>query len=91
VNPPRAKARDCRQALHRAGAGQAGVATTCFARNNTELTQAKACDYIPFLFVPHLIMASIICRMRREIRATEVAPTHAGKVKCSFIYANLSN
>ena len=26
-----------------------------------------------------------------EIRATEVAPTHEGKVGCSFIYAKLSN
>ena len=29
--------------------------------------------------------------MPPEIRATEVAPTHEGKVKCSSIYANLNN
>jgi len=26
-----------------------------------------------------------------DIRATEVAPTHEGRVGCSFIYAKLSN
>jgi len=26
-----------------------------------------------------------------KIRATEVAPTHKGKLKCSFIYAKLKN
>jgi hypothetical protein len=40
----------------------------------------KANDWIPAGVYPIL-----------EIRATEVAPTHEEKVKCSFIYAKLNN
>jgi len=40
-------------------------------------TQAKACGYPSVSFILHLIMSSIICRMTEEIRAIEVAPTHA--------------
>ncbi len=31
---------------------------------------AGRCDYFPISFIPGLIMSSIICRMRKEIRAT---------------------
>jgi hypothetical protein len=43
--------------------------------------QAKAFGYTWGGHICFLILFSIICRMRKEIRATEVAPTHAGKAQ----------
>jgi hypothetical protein len=64
---------------HQGRGGIVEIATLLLAMTKRNLRSGKTgtATFLFLSFIPHLILTSIICRMRKEIRATEVAPTHA--------------